>query len=51
MKIQCRSERYEIFCNEYVLWEFSLQEKFWFDMTSSFQVRILIFSSEVRYLV
>ena len=28
-----RSDRYEIFCKE-----FSSQEKFWLDMTSSFQI-------------
>ena len=34
-----RSDRYEIFCKE-----FSSQEKFWLDMTSSFQIWIRILS-------
>ena len=34
-----------------VLWEFSSQEKFWLVMTSSFQVRILISSRVVGYLL
>ena len=36
------SARYEIFHKQYVLGDFSSQEKLWMDMTSSIQVTILI---------
>ena len=42
---------YNAFRKEYVVEEFSSQEEIWLDITNNIQVRILILSREVGYVL
>ena len=43
--------KWQIFREELVLEVLNLQEKFWIDMTSSLQLRILILSRKIEYFL
>ena len=49
LKSHRERERCEIFRKEELIDGFSSQKKFWFDVTSNLDVRILILSNEIEY--